>query len=63
MPVTVHAETQRLSQDDFARLAYDVMGHVFKIHTDFGRFLREEIYHRELARRCGGLAEVPIEVS
>jgi len=63
MPVVVHSETKRLSQDDFSRLAYDVMGHIFHIHAKFGRFLREEIYHRELARRCGGFAEVPIEVS
>jgi GxxExxY protein len=62
MPVTVHAEIRRIGQDEFARLAYNVMGHVFSIHAEFGRFLREEIYHCEIARRTGGRSEVPIEV-
>ena len=62
MPVTVHAETHRMSQDEFGQVAYDVMGHVFAIHAEFGSFLREEIYHSEIARRCGGLVKVPVEV-
>jgi GxxExxY protein len=62
VPVTVHAELRRLGQDEFAHVAYEVMGHVFKIHAEFGRFLREEIYHCEIARRCRGMTKVPIEV-
>jgi GxxExxY protein len=62
MPVTVHAETHRVSQEDFGRVAYNVMGHVFAIHAEFGRFLREEIYHSEIARRCGALVKIPVEV-
>jgi len=62
MPVSVHAETRRLTQEQFAEVAYEVMGHVFQIHSELGRFFREEIYHNEIARRCGGLARVPIEV-
>jgi GxxExxY protein len=61
--VTVHAPVRRLEQNDFAEVAYEVMGHVFRVHAEFGRFLREEIYHSEIARRTGGRAEVPIEVS
>ncbi len=61
MPVVVQAETRRIGQDEFARIAYRVMGHVFSIHADFGRLMREEIYHFEIARRCGGWAKVPVE--
>ncbi len=64
MPIVVHAEIRRPSQDEFAAISYDVMHHLFAIHNEFGRFLREEIYKRELAARRSGLQlEVPIEVS
>src|SRR5205823_5765335 len=62
MPVTVHAEVRRLTEDEFSDVAYKVMGHVFAVHSEFGRFFREEIYHQEIARRCGGIAKAPIEV-
>src|SRR5579863_9547668 len=66
MPVTVHATTRRLSQEEFSEIVYHVMGHVFKVHQEFGRYFYENIYHREIARRCGTLnasVEVPIEVT
>lgn len=64
MPVQVGAKTRRLDQTEFGRIAYDVMGCVFDIHKEFGRFFDERIYARELSRRYPGTAsEVPIEVS
>jgi GxxExxY protein len=64
MPIQVSATILRLDQNDFGRIAYEVMGHVFEIHREFGRFFDEKIYKRELSRRCPGtLLEVPIEVS
>lgn len=62
MPVVVHADIQRMTQDEFGRISYEVMKHVFAIHSELGRFLNEEIYHSEIARRCGGLTMVPVEV-
>jgi GxxExxY protein len=63
MPIEVKATIRHLDQDDFGRIAYDVMGYVFEIHNEFGRFFDEKIYKRELSRRCPGtLLEVPIEV-
>ncbi|MCI0360412.1 MAG: GxxExxY protein [Planctomycetaceae bacterium] len=63
MPVKVHAESRVLSEGEFAELAYEVMGHVFAIHREFGRFFDESIYKRELARRMTGVElEVPVEV-
>jgi GxxExxY protein len=64
MPIVVHAELRRPTQDEFATIAYDVMHHLFAIHNEFGRFLREEIYKQELAvRRHGVQLEVVIDVS
>lgn len=62
MPVNIHGKTRRLSQDEFTSIVYEVMGHVFKVHQEFGRYFGENIYHREIARRCGGQIKVPIEV-
>jgi len=62
MPVIVHADVRRMSQNEFGSVAYEVMKHVFAIHSEFGRFLCEEIYHSEIARRCGGLMKVPVDV-
>ena len=64
MPIVVHAELRRPTQEEFAAISYDVMHHLFAIHNEFGRFLREEIYKQELAvRRIGVQLEVPIDVS
>lgn len=64
MPVVVHAELRRPTQEEFAAISYDVMHHLFAIHNEFGRFLREEIYKQELlVRRNGIQLEVPIDVS
>ncbi len=64
MPIQVGATTRRLDQRGFGRIAYDVMGYVFEIHNEFGRFFDEKIYKWELNRRCPGVQlEVPIEVT
>ncbi len=63
MPITVRAVTRRLEEAEFASIVYDVMGHVFEIRKEFGRFFDEKIYHREIARRCNGAINVPIEVA
>jgi GxxExxY protein len=63
MPVTVHAETRRLSSEEFGGIAYEVMQHAFAVHNEFGRCFDEDVYQREIAGRCGGLIEVPVEVT
>lgn len=62
MPVIVDAETRRLSSDEFARVAYEVMDHAFAVHSELGRCFDEKIYQRAIADRCGGRIEVPIDV-
>ena len=64
MPVILRHPIRRLSQSEFGELAYSVMGCVFQIHRDLGRFFDERIYKRELAHRHPGVQlEVPIEVT
>lgn len=51
MPVTVHAKTRRMSQEEFGELAYEVMECVFAIHKEMGRFFDEDIYRNAIAHR------------
>jgi GxxExxY protein len=60
MPIHPSIATTRISQDDFKRLASEVMHHVFEIHNEFGRLFAEPIYKRELAAR---LPEVILEAA
>ena len=63
MPVTVHAETRRMDQDEFGQVAYEVMNCVFGLHNALGRFFHEDIYRDEILRRFPGTRkEVQIEV-
>jgi hypothetical protein len=41
-----------ISNNDFHSLDYEVMGLVFSIHRDMGRFWNEKIYQNEIAYRC-----------
>lgn len=63
MPIRIQTRTRRLSQAEFGELAYLVMGCVFEVQRDLGRFFDEKIYKRELAHRLLGVQlEVPIAV-
>lgn len=63
MPIQISANTSRLEQHEFGRIAYEVMRCLFAIHHDFGRFFEENIYQRELRQRYPGTQlEVPLEV-
>jgi GxxExxY protein len=64
MPIIIRTPLRRLSQAEFSDMAYAVMGCVFQIHRELGRFFDEKIYKRELAHRYPGVElEVPIEVT
>jgi GxxExxY protein len=62
MPIHRSVETTRISQEEFKRLAFEVMEHVYAIHNDFGRFFDERIYKRELADRLPG-TELELQVT
>jgi GxxExxY protein len=64
MPKIVRTLVRRMSQAEFGDLAYSVMGCIFEIHRDMGRFFDERIYKRELTHRYPGVQlEVPIEIT
>jgi len=62
MPIIVHAETRKLSQEEFRAISYEVMRRIFDIHNRFGRLFEEDVYQSELIRHCDAKLEVPIEI-
>jgi GxxExxY protein len=57
MTIRLEHEIPRLTQDDFAQIAYRVVGTLFDIHADLGRLFDEKIYRRELIQRLPGAYE------
>jgi GxxExxY protein len=55
MPIHCPVVTNRISQNEFKLLAAEVMGHVFNIHNEFGRFFDEVVYKKALADRMSGV--------
>ncbi len=64
MPIEVGAEIRAVGKREFSQICYEVMGRVFAIRKEMGRFFNESIYHRRI-RECFAdtLYEVPIVVS
>lgn len=68
MPIVVPRNLRRLDQDEFRKLDYAVMRHVYDCQNELGRLCDEEAYQRDLAARIenAGLGttrlEEPIEV-
>lgn len=65
MPVTVDRDVRVMEQEEFGRVAYDVMEQAFAIHNSLGRHFHEGIYRNELVHRLGARAttELGIHVS
>lgn len=64
MPVSVDAELVRLSQSEFAEVAYSVMAEVFALHHELGRLFDEKVYQNALTARMENVqSEVAIDVS
>ena len=64
MPIIRPFETERIAQEEFKYLAYELLEHVFAIHNEFGRFFDERVYKRELADRLPGIElELPAIVT
>lgn len=63
MPVHIDADIRRLDQQEFGRIAYYVMEHVFAVHKEMGRFFEEDIYRNAVASRvASSRTEVLVEV-
>ena len=64
MPVSVSTELVRLSQSEFAEVAYGVMAEVFALHHELGRLFDEKVYKNALTSRMENIqSEVRIDVS
>ncbi len=64
MPIHCEIPLKNLSQTEFGPLAYSVLGDVYRIHNDLGRYFDEQIYKRALGRcRPDIRLEVPIQIS
>jgi len=63
MSIRLRHEVRRLTQDEFAQIAYRVIGTLFDIHADLGRLFDEKIYQTELIQRSpGAQKEVRMDV-
>jgi len=51
MPIQTSSPIQVLDQESFHRVERRVTGIAFEIHNEFGRYLDERLYQRELTRR------------
>lgn len=64
MPIQIGAQVQRLDEKVYQRLTFEVMGRVFDIHNELGRFFDARIYKQALKLRYPGIElDVPVEVS
>lgn len=64
MPVTTRRLLRPMSQDDFAKRSYDLMGVLFGIRNKMGRLFDEKTYKRALAAHSQGLLlEEPISIT
>ncbi len=52
MPVRTSVPIQTFDQEAFHQIDKRVTGIAFDIHNQFGRYLDERLYQRELTRRC-----------
>src|ERR1700678_829 len=68
MPITNAISLDPIGQEEFAKLDYQVMRHVFESQNELGRLCEEVIYQNDLAARleAAGLPtrkEVPVTVT
>ena len=64
MPIKCDIPLRNLNQAEFGPLAYSVLGDVYRIHNDLGRYFDEQIYKRALGRcRPDVRLEEPIQIS
>ena len=61
MPIEVQTRIRVLDQEEYHALNRRVLGVVFEVQNDFGRFLDEELAKREIATRCAEIGIAPVE--
>lgn len=65
MPIKMSKQVEPICYKEFHSIDYVVMGIVFSIHKELGRFWNEKIYQNELSYRCkkAGFENVASEVA
>lgn len=61
MPIHVPSQIKVLDQQEYHALNHRVLRIVFDVHNDFGRFLNETLFKREIAVRCAEAGILPAE--
>lgn len=61
MAIEVESEIRVLTQEEFHGLNHRVLGIIFEVHNEFGRFLDELLFKKEIAARCEAAGIVPAE--
>jgi hypothetical protein len=53
MPITTSIPIQHFSQDDFGKVAYEVVGHAFEMHGTLGKIFHESVCRSTLHQILG----------
>lgn len=48
MPISTSPPVRRFSQEDFGKVAYEVVGHAFEVHRELGKKFHESVYQATL---------------
>lgn len=60
MPITTNHPIRILTQDQFGKIAYEVIGHAMELHNSMGRFFDEPVYQNALLARLGSRAATEV---
>ncbi len=62
MPVTTSVPIRHFSQEEFGKVAYEVVHHAFDVHNELGRIFHESIYRSTLNKVLGGRSIQEFEI-
>jgi GxxExxY protein len=63
MPITTAIPIRTRCQEEFGKVAYEVVHHAFTIHNELGRIFHESIYRSTLKQLLGSRAIEELEIS
>jgi GxxExxY protein len=62
MPITTPVPLRHYCQEEFGKVAYEVVHHAFKVHDELGRIFHESIYRSTLQQILGSRAIQEFEI-
>jgi hypothetical protein len=62
MPIATYVPLRHHQQDEFGKVAYEVVYHAFRIHDELGRIFHESIYRSTLQKILDGRAIQELEI-